>query len=227
MNRSLALLLLCVVLLLAVWYAWTAIPRQQRVEGGKTADRTGTVASADRSATAAVTLDFSGGEMLPYKKPKRDLFRPLYRAPAVVKKATPAPKPAPAIQSLPRPVISLPVVKTPTRAEPIPPLKVLGFLRNGGSTTVFLASQQGDLYLVKKGDRFADGLLLRELSDSAVVISRNQNDAGVTLKIGGQKNQRLAIPNVLSGRPSIPTYKTPVPKAMPAVSGSGKVKVVP
>lgn len=205
MSRSRVLLLLFLVLLLALWYAWKETPRQQRV--ASTAVQSLSPAAGKKAASVATSLDFSGGEKLPYRKPKRDIFRSLYRAPVIKKQdivQVPQPEPVVVNPLPPPPIVDLePEVRVPTSA-PIPPLSVLGFLRKGPTTTVFLASQQGDLYLVKKGDRFADGLLVRELDASSMVVSRGRSDAGITLKIGEQKMQRVSMPQVPSDRPDVP-----------------------
>lgn len=216
MSRSRLLLLLFFLLLVALWYAWQNTPQQLKVSSRNVAikGKSGDVPGGDGGFSIA-SLDFSGGEKLTYKKPKRDLFRPLYRAPAV-KKSVALPKPTPTVVVPPPPpplVKNLrPVGRPVTGPKPIPPLNVLGFLQKGPITTVFLSSRQGDLYLVKKGDRFADGLLVRELDGANIVISRGLNDQGVTLKVSESKALRMAIPNVSSGRPSVPVYTEPEPE---------------
>lgn len=227
MSRTRSLLLI-VVLLLAIGYAWNEYPRQQQVANSTASDPRRSVSSVASGPGVDLALDFSGGEKLPYKKPKRDLFRALYRAPRVVKSvAVAAPIPAPAVVELPPPVVIRPVVRGPVVNKSIPPLNVLGFLRKSGRMTVFLTTSQGDLYLVKKGDRFADGLLVRELTETQMIVSRGQDDTGVALTIGEPKTQRMPVPKVSSGRPSVPTYTSPVPEAeIPAVD-SEKVEVDP
>lgn len=223
MSRPRVLLLLSILLLLALWYAWQETPRQQKISSKKTVAKGRTVAAGKSDTRAGdATLSFSVGEALVFKQPRRDLFRPLYRAPLVISKPVVVkpvpvvvkPPPPPPPKPAPRPVIT-PVVGP----KPIPPLDVLGFLQKGASTTVFLATRQGDLYLVKKGDRFADGLLVRELDKNKVVVSRGQNDQGVTLVVRELKSLRMAIPNLSSGRPAVPEYTPPEPPAeKPAAS---------
>lgn len=215
MNRSRVLLLLFVLLLAALWYAWQETPRQQKISTKKNVTNGTNVAAVNRGTKAGTaTLDFSGGEALTFNKPQRDLFRPLYRAPVVVNKPVVSPKPEPIVVKPPPPPPPpqpRPVVAPLVGDKPIPPLDVLGFLQNGARTTVFLASRQGDLYLVKKGDRFAEGLLVRELDKTKIVISRGLNDTGVTLAVSEPKSLRMAIPNLPSGRPAVPEYKDPEP----------------
>ncbi len=223
MSRSRLLLLLLILLLGAVWYAWQNTPQQQKVGSANIAIKGKPESAVDRGETfSIVSLDVTGGEKLTYNEPKRDLFRPLYRS-SVVKKTVASPKPSPVVVAPPPPpppppVIPNPAVRPAMGPKPIPPLKVLGFLQKGLETTVFLVSRQGDVYLVKKGDRFADGLFVRELDSATIVVSRGQNDQGITLYVSENKTSRMAIPNVSSGRSTAPAYKGPAPKAeMPEV----------
>ncbi len=231
MSRIQVLLVLCVLLLGAVWYAWKETPRQQRVDNKKAVVRDVGSTAGPSSAVDIGSLDFSGGEKLSFKKPKRDLFRSLYRAPVVAKTvAPPPPKPAVVAPSPPPPpVIEQRPVVPPPRTKPIPSLNVLGFLRKGGTVTVFLASRQGDVFLVKRGDRFGDGLLVRELNYSEIVISRGLDDQGVTIKFSEQKKtaQRMSIPNVPSGRPSVPVINTFEPSTSAPEVGQQQEKVEP
>ncbi len=207
MNRSRLLLLLVCLLGLAVWYAWQQSPDQERV-GTRPGGGKSTVGARKVTAQELSRLDFSGGKPNEFHSPKRDLFRQLFTAPAVVKVAPPpkpiAPPPPP--PPPPKPVTPPPVVAGP---KPIPPLTVLGFLEKDAVKTAFLASKQGEIFLVKQGDRFADDLLVRELSDKEIRISRTLQDAGVTMKVGEKRNQRMANLNLSSDRPNVPDVPPP------------------
>jgi len=222
MNRTRLLILLLVVLGVAIWYAWHDSPQQQRVAGKKQSVASpGAGPAGSDLVDQFASLNFTGGEKLIYTKPKRDLFRPLYRAPVMVK--APPPKPRPVVKPPPPPPPKpRPVVKPAAGPKPIPRFQVLGFLQKGSTTTAFLASPKGDLYLVKKGERFAEGLLVRELDSSQIVISRGMTDAGVTLKVGEPKTQTMAIPNVPSGRPAVPMLKNTVPAKGAPATGAGE-----
>lgn len=217
MNRSRLLLLLLCLLGLAIWYAWQQSPRQERVGSRLDVSKKDSVA-AKAAVGEFARLDFSGGEMNEFHKPKRDLFRPLYSAPAVVK-TLPRPKPVvvappPPPKPKPKPVAPPPVVAT----KPIQPLTVLGFLEKNRVKTVFLASRQGEIFLVKEGDRFADDLLVQKLTDTEISIGRDRQEIGVTLKIGDKKNQRMGNLNLKSDRPIAPEYSEPdATKNKPAV----------
>lgn len=224
MTRSRLFLLLVVLLLISLWYAWQETPRQQKVAGKKVASKNIPISTANKKTSDAdAALDFTGGEKLAYQKPKRDLFRPLYRAPVIVKKPVAAPKPVPVVVAPPPPPPKpRPVVKPVTGPKPIPKMNVLGFLHKGAGTTVFLSTRQGELFLVKKGDRFADGLLVRELDERKIVVSRGLDDVGVTMTIGEPKTQRMAIPHVKSGRPAVPEYKSPASTSQKPAAGAGQ-----
>jgi hypothetical protein len=219
MSRSRVLLLLIVVLFFALWYAWKETPRQQRVGAKKAVSRS----TSSKAVRMAVTnklsaLDFTDGSELKFNKPKRDIFRPLYRAPAAAKKVSrPKPIPVPVAAEpamLPLPEIVPPAGRVPVGPKPIPPLNVLGFLRKGPKITAFLSSQQGDVYLVKKGDRFADGIIVQELDESRLVLSRGAQDPGTTLVIREQKTQSMQFSTVPSDRPAVPAFpiSRPIPK---------------
>lgn len=212
MSRSRLLLLLVVFLLLAVWYAWQQTPRQQHVST-KSAVRSGVTTASRPAALAPVSLVFNDESRTLFNKPKRDIFRPLFRPPAVSKKIVEKPQPVPVVVKPPPPPPQKiqPVIKPVVGPKPIQPLTVLGFLKKDDVKTAFLASKQGELYLVKKGDRFADDLLVKELDEGELVVSRGPDDQGVTLKVGQKKTQRMAIPKVSSGRPSVPVPQEPAP----------------
>ena len=219
MSRSRVLLLLFVGLLLAVWYAWQATPRQQRVGPIQKSGKVHTAISDQaRDPYQLPELDFAGREKGAFAEPKRDLFRPLFRAPVIVKPPEP-PEPPPSPQMVvkpppppPPPKVTQSVAKQTVGVKPIPPLVVLGFLQKAKETTVFLSSAKGNLYLVKKGERFADGLLLREVNNKKIVISRGMDDKGLTLAVSEMKVQRMSVPNVPSGRPSAPAYEPSAPE---------------
>ncbi len=218
MSRPRLLLLLFVSLGLALTYAWLETPRQQRVTkaaGTATKRQRFAVDKQPQENLEEMGLDFSGGEKLAYKKPKRDLFRPLYEKPKAVAvvKVLPPPEPVAAPVMLPPPPMTRPAALPKFAVKPIPPLTVLGYLQKNRVQTVFLSSLQGDIYVVKQGDRFADGLLVRGLTAQEVMISRGLKDAGVSLPLGGKKAGRMPV-----GRPAPIRSKTPgmyIPKMKP------------
>ena len=209
MSRPRKLLLLALLLVLALVYAWTETPRQQRVSSQSQA-RIGKGTTSSKTAVEKFErLDFSGGEKLPLHKPKRDLFGPLYAAPkpASARVVAPKPMPRPVPVVTPHPVVASPSPMPPAGPKPIQPLKVLGFLRKEGSMVVFLGSQTGDVYIVRQGDRFADDLLVRQLTPQKVVVSRGQNDPGLTLTVREARQQRMKIVATPSSRPNLPSMQ--------------------
>jgi hypothetical protein len=212
MSQARILLLLLALLIIAAWYAWQATPRQQRSPKSVAVETSGEGNVQSKTATMS-GLDFSGGEKSVFQQPERDLFRPLYRTPKIVAQPVEKPKPEPIVVKPPPPPPPppqpKPVIQPVAGPKPIPKLEVLGFLKKGATKTVFLSTRQGDLYLVKKGDRFADGLLVRELDATKIVISRGQDDQGVTLPVSTPKSQKMAIHSVPSGRPNVPAFSNP------------------
>lgn len=220
MSRARLLILLLVLLGAALAYAWWATPRQQRVvprAGQALQPRT---VQQTEIIPEIKDLDFSVGEQNEYKKPKTNLFGALYQPPKkkVVKKK-PKPKPK-VVKTVPKPVPP-PVARVPRPVGPPPlrPLKVLGFLNKAGIYTVFLSSHKGEIFLVKQGDDFADGLQVSELTGSQVTIVKNETGQRQTLRIGKSENQRLPNMKVSSGRPKF------VPKEQN--EGDAKAKGLP
>jgi hypothetical protein len=217
MSKPRLFLLLTVLLALAVAYGWQQTPRQQRSPQGTPAPPPPAAAAAGKGEDNPAQLDFSGGENLPFETPTRDLFRPLYTPPKVEKKfigVPQPPSPGPPKTILAPPEVSQPVVLPPPGPKPIPPLKVLGFLQKEGLITVFLASPQGEIYIVRKGERFADGLLFREQQAGQIVISRGPADAGLSLSLGEAKPQRIRVIGTPPSRPPVPVLETIEPKLL-------------
>lgn len=221
MSRSRLLLLLLLALGLALTYAWRQTPRLQRSTGsvGVSSDKSSDLPDG-QSGTVSVSADllFSAGEETPYKPPKRDLFRPLYEAPPPVAPVViaPPPLPEPAVVRLPPPVVTPPAVLQRTGRKPIPPLKVLGYLQKGATQTAFLSSAGGEIYVVKRGDRFADDLLVRELTADIIQISRDLTDKGVTLYFAKENARLKAAGPLVSDRPSFtPEEEPPVENINP------------
>jgi len=210
MNRTRLLLILTVLLVAAIYYAWTATPQQQKISAGSSRTDRHSVA-VDKSATAAgEKLDFSGGGELPFHKPKRDLFRALYRPPKPQPRRIVVSRPPPPPPPPPKPVFTPPpaaVTPQPAGPKPIPPLKVLGHLQKEGVVTVFLASPQGEIFILKQGQRFADHLLVRELTTQKVVVSRDLTDPGRTFFLGDARPQRIKVIATPSNRPNVPTMQ--------------------
>ncbi|SHI46439.1 hypothetical protein SAMN02745165_00120 [Malonomonas rubra DSM 5091] len=216
MSRARLLLLLLILLGFAGWYAWQQTPRQKRVVG-KTEALSVKSFAAEKSKEGNA-LDFSGGEASSFRKPKRDLFGTIYPAPPIKKLPPSKPQPKPVITPVPKPQPKPVITPVEPAVKPIQPLTVLGYLQKDRERTVFLASRQGEVFLVKQGVRFADDLLVQKIDATSIHIGRNEIDKGVTLQVAESKKQRMAIQNVSSGRPSVPEYTSPAPtQEQPAV----------
>ncbi len=220
MSRARILLVLLLLLGCAVYYSWNATPRQKRVEDSGSG-RLSIVEGSDRVGAESVGLDFSGGESLKFQPPRKDLFGTLYEPPKIVEKPLEVVRKPVIALPPPLPVLPPPIDRPLTRPvgpKPIPALKVMGYLEKGAQRTVFLTSRQGDIYLVKRGERFADGLLVRELDTRQITISRGQADPGISLPIEEAKTQRIPDSKIASDRPGVPPIQQfEVPKRVPEV----------
>ncbi len=212
MTKGRLLMVLLGLLCAALIYAWTATPQQKRVAsvaGMPLGSADAPVSQLDIAPQIA-DLDFSGGVNNKYKQPQKNLFSPLYQRPKVaVKPLTPKPKPK-VVKVVPKKV--KPIVGVPRSSGPPPlkPLKVLGFLDNDGQRTVFLTEGKGEIFLVKKGDNFSDGLEVSEMSQKDMTIVKKATGQHISLPLGVAKNQRLPKVKFNSGRPkaSFPTPNT-------------------
>ncbi len=217
MSRSRITLLLLAVLCGAVVYAWVATPKQRRVAPGQTAplqmDLRQKVSST--SLPVVADLDFSGGGDHPFQKPQKNLFGSLYLPPKVVKsKRKPVSRRvAKVTRTVKQPQQVVPIAIQPQGPKPIQPLDVLGYLNKAGDHTVFLASKQGHIFLVKTGDAFADDLIVHSISNKEITIGRRQTEQQVVLRLGEAKSQRLPELKFQSGRPDI--KELPEPAAEP------------
>ena len=205
MNRIQITVLLLIVLFLSVVYAWMATPKQRRVAQGQSNPRKENHLSRSQSSPpplpVVADLNFFDGGDGQYQKNQRDIFEPLYLSPKV---ATLQPMPHPVAKvstavASPNPIIQ---IVTPRQGSPsIQPLNILGFLNKTGTYTVFLSSTEGNIYLVKAGDVFADDLVVESISSKKIVIGRKKTDQRVTLLMGEVKSQRLPKFHFRSDRP--------------------------
>lgn len=215
MNRKkLALFILLLVLVLAVIWSYTALPRQKTVSTlkyapGQTrnvpnpAAATAAVKAAKPSASPAVAgdervlrLDRLEGEQAGFKGYRRNIFKPIFIDEIrIMKQKAVAIKP---------PVVP-PVVVPPPKVEPPPPppavteaetLKntlarfvFLGYLKKDSRRTVFL-SKDKDIILVRKGDKFAGRYEAKSITDQALTIVAT--DSGEEIVIPLIENQPLA-----------------------------------
>jgi len=221
MSRQRILLILSLLLVLALGYAWWATPRQRRVTKTVTASQASDPGRQDRvnAGDDIVDLRISRFDQ-PFAAPKTNLFGPVFpevkpvrkkvvkRAPPRVEKLVPPPVP---VQVEPPP--------PPPRPEPMPQLTVMGFLNKGDRMTAFLNGGNGEIYLVKAGDDFAGDLLVREVSPSAIVIARPRTGQTMRLPLGKPQTQRIPDSKFQSGRPNFEPPAEPEPAAGNANTG--------
>ncbi|WP_321372486.1 hypothetical protein [uncultured Desulfuromusa sp.] len=215
MNRSQISVILLVVLCGAIIYAWVATPRQRRVADGQGPLQQTQLFSQKKKPADFPTvaeLNTSGGENRQYQAPKKNLFGPLYLpAPQVKPHPVPASTPAKVTEQVKPPRQIVPVVfqPQPKGPEPIQSLNVLGYLNKAGDYTVFLASKQGQVFLVKAGDVFADDLVVRSISNKEITVGRKQTDQQIVLRLSEAKSQRLPNVKFQSNRPAFVMPKEP------------------
>lgn len=202
MNRTRIMALLLLLLCGALAYAWVATPKQKRVMPGQVEMKPvkPKPSSQNLVESGVDALDFSQGIKKEFTPAKKNLFAPLYTVPKPVKSRSVQPK---IIKTKPLPPVKKaePVVVMARGPEPIQPLNVLGFLNKKGEYTVFLATPQGKVYVVKQGDNFSEDLSVAKITSQEITVTRNLTDQQVTLKMGKVKSQRLPAVSINPGRP--------------------------
>jgi hypothetical protein len=221
-NSRLLLLFLLLGVIGSGYYAWRNMPREVHVQDvqQQSAQKT------SGAETAVNRFDFSGGQQLEFTRPKKDLFRQLFPpqpvkpAPAVVV-APPPPPPEPEV------VIQAPIPPPPqpvrSVVNPMPSFTVIGYLAKQEVLTVFI-SFQSKIYLVKKGQDFADEFQVVGLDSQQITIGRLRGPGEVTLPLaqakesgfstGGPKTRDKVRPTTRIARPA-PIQMAPFPQAAP------------
>ncbi len=193
MNRQkLVLAALLAILGLAVWYAYWASPRQERV-----ARATGSAAKVKPTRDVSpeltptdkrrVRLEILERGMDAFSEPTRDIFRLTPPRPTAA-----APKP---VVTTPQPVPPTPVF--PPIQMPSPAalqgssvrFNVLGFLKKENQQkTVFLALDN-DIFIVKEGDRFGKNkeFEAEEITDEKLVVRQGDGNFPITVPLGDKK----------------------------------------
>lgn len=214
MSRKRLLILLLIVLCAAIIYSWMETPRQRRVTESAPDRKVSTGRDVPQLDVAPEIedLDFSGGSEHKYQKPKKNLFAALYQPPkAVVKRQPRKPKAKPkAVKVAPKVIQPVVQIPRPVGPPPMKPLNFLGHLKKDGQMTAFLSSYKGDIFLVKKGDKFAGNLEVSELTATEIIIRNMDTGQQVIQEVKTVKAQRLPRTNFKSGRPS-----SAIPKAVP------------
>ncbi|PLX92218.1 MAG: hypothetical protein C0621_09885 [Desulfuromonas sp.] len=211
------LLILSIVFVAAMIYAYMSYPRQQRVtvssqrvalvtQTPQTLDSEKTVESQELDLTRLARKASSS------TKAKRDLFS--YRLPApVVKDALPPSlEPVSELQpeTKPVPVVSPP----PPPAASVRSVQIvfLGFLEKEGGRHVFL-SADNDLFVVRPGEEFGHDreLTLISMSPQSLVISQKGRDKTIDVSLSEhslpEKKSKSVPSEVRAGGGSPPPYK--------------------
>jgi hypothetical protein len=212
MKRQHLLLVLFILLVAAVLYAYLETPRQMRVDAvrggisGKTV--TGNV---ERSSVADFDdLEFPTERNSEYIKPTRNLFAALYQPPKVVKRKQPkqVAKPKPVSKPKVRPVDFKPKSEsTGPAAKPASvtqSLTFIGHLKNSEGVTVFLSTKAGKIYIVKEGERFANNLEFSGIANNSVIVSNWKTGQEMKIAMIVELEQTLPRTRYSSERPDAP-----------------------
>lgn len=202
MNRQkLTLFVLLILLVLAVVWSVTRLPRQATVDKLKyapgqpaPAPRPATPAAGkppDRSAGRTLRLDLLDQDRPDFKGYRRNIFKPVFVDEIKLlkqKAAAVRPVVAPPVQPVKTIPVALPAM--PPRQE-LPRFTLLGFLQKDSRKTVFLARDK-DIFLVKKGDTFGGRFMATAITDQALTIK--VNDTGEEIVIPLIEHSPLRVP---------------------------------
>lgn len=180
-NPRVVFFLLLIVIAGSIYWAQVQSPQVRNV--GIDSNERSDAIPVSQEGRQGVRLNFSGGEQRTFKKPARDLFDMLYPAPPVKAAPKVAPKPVPVVQEPVRPVVPPPPpvpIRSTTRR--MPGFQVVGFLEKGSELTAFVMLQ-GDIHLLKQGQRFAEEYQVASLTPEAIRIVRLSGDGEVSLPL--------------------------------------------
>jgi len=192
MSRQLKqIVVLSVLLVIALGYAYLWYPRQETVDGNVFVPRNvtteGTLAAGD-DLLAGLTITFPPQQVREFVPPKRDIFRPLYVPPKP--KPKPKPKSQPKLKPKPKhkskPVVVEAPKPKPKPRQPLAKFALLGFLDNRGARTVFLQSL-GKIYLVRQGETFFEDYYVDELTDELLRIKKPNDNRKIEIDLKVKK----------------------------------------
>lgn len=198
MNRQRLILFILVILFgIAALWSYSAVPRPKTVSSltykpGQAAKPSDNGAKALKDVDNGTVLKMNLLEVEPtgFKGYRRNIFRPIFvDEKLIVKQKAVAAKPPP---PPPPPVVVVPPVQAPVilpETAPLARFTFLGFLKKGGSRTIFLAKDQ-DIILVKKGDKIAERYEATDISDLALTLT--VTDTGDEIVIPLIENRPLA-----------------------------------
>ncbi len=227
-NSKIILPLLAVGVIVSFYYAWQDMQPVAPVNKGETGIHHA-VDSPSGKALASGRFDFSGGEQRKFRTPSRNLFNQLFPAPPAPKVVAAAPvvPPSPVVDTVaPSPPPPMPIpVRTPSTR--MPAFQVLGFLEKSGQLTAFL-SLQGEIYLVKKEQLFANEFRVSALTNQNITIARVSGAGEVSLPLS-EKTGSMTVLDRVGRRPatrsdirvSRPEFQPAMPVVHPPIGGSG------
>lgn len=189
-KKKQVLAVLGLIFLMALAYAFWATPRQQRVKERR-AETTTT-----RQPRAALQIEAEGEtgrlrvDLLQSQAEKFSGYsRNIFRFARIKRPAPPPPKPPPPPPARPKPEV---VVEAPPTVEStqvrlrreLARFTFLGFLVKDSTRTIFLTSG-GDIFLVKKGDRFGEGgkFLVTDLTGDVLTIRQGDDPRPITVPL--------------------------------------------
>lgn len=179
MNRQrLILFILVIILVLAVIWSYSAIPRHKTVaalkstpgQQAKSAPLATKVLSGEAIDSRVLKLSLLDQERSNFKGYRRNIFKPIFvdelkllKQKAVAVKPPQLPPPPPQKTVPAEPAVAKPEV------APLASFTFLGFLKKGAQRTIFLAKDK-DIILVKKGDKVADRYEASSITDQALTL---------------------------------------------------------
>jgi hypothetical protein len=192
MNRQkLLLLILAVLLVLAVVYAYFHRPQQATVERPKQHIPGTSVVDGRRREAAAGEQNKLNLALLDRPMPhftgfKRNIF---WFAPVVTQKKLPPPPPPPLLKPSPPPPPPPPPSPQSIATMEMAKFQFLGFLKKDNKKTIFL-HKDNEIILVKKGDKIANKYEVTSITDDALII--NSTLGGGQIVIPLVENKPLA-----------------------------------
>ncbi len=201
MNRQkLVLALLLAILGLALWYAYWASPRQERlipVAGSPVKAKRAREVQPELTVTdkRRVRLEILERGVDAFSEPRRDIFRLAHPRPIA-----PAPAATPVVAA-PQP---MPVARPAMLPGSSVRFNVLGFLKKENIKTVFL-SLGNEIFVVKEGDRFGKNreFEAEEITDEKLVVRQGDGTFPITVPL-------------IDKRPSLPLSSPPPVGRFPA-----------
>lgn len=207
MKRSTILFPLLLLLMAgSFYYAWQNTPRTKFATKGE--DRSGSSVSIEVDGKSSNRLNFSGGEQRKFRTPKKNLFGLLYPAPRQPKKKPVVTKPVVVAKPIPRPVAPPPPMPVRSNVPRMPAFKVIGFLEKEATVTAFV-SLQGEIYLLRDQQQFADEFQVVEMTLDEIRIARIQGPGEVTLPLRDQSLKPGGAAQPV-GRPQFPAGHPPI-----------------